>query len=358
MFIKFFNFGKKIYFRINSNFYNNFIKQNSFKILLIYKKNLKAKTFYYELLKLLLNMRFDSKSLIQKKKSNSVHILKRTPLGAGLFSNYMLILEHLFLYPDNEYFVDWKNFKTFYNEKNSILGTKNAFEYYWQQPIESNLKHIYKKRNYYITNDRSDYGKFNFNELNTMLDSDNLKRLHKCALKIPLNKHTDNHIKDTFKNLLKGMNTIGVSHRSTDYTNLQQVGHYVQPTINDLILEVRKFYKLEQFEQIFISSDDYLAIEEFKQNIGLDVPVVSSKRSLVNSNFYGRKYNKNKDLITETSAERENDLYLFGLEYLTDVYLLSKCEYFIGGFTSGSAAVLVLNNDKFKFKYLFNLGRY
>ena len=251
-----------------------------------------------------------------------------------------------------------ENFKTFYNEKKPILGTKNAFEYFWQQPFESSLNHIYRKRDYYITSDRAGYDSFNFNELSTMLDTENIKRLHECTLKIPLNKYTENHVNDAFNNYLKGKSTLGVSHRSTDYTNLKEHGHYIQPTVKDLILEVRKLYKLEQFEQIFISSDDYLKIEEFKKNIGIDVPVVSSERSLVNSNFYVRKYNQNEDLITETSAERENDLYLFGLEYLTDIYLLSKCDYFIGGFTSGSAAILVLNNNKFKYKYLFDYGRY
>ena len=32
---------------------------------------------------------------------------------------------------------------------------------------------------------------------------------------------------------------------------------------------------------------------------------------------------KKSEFITKTKANRENDIYLFGLEYLTDVYLLS-----------------------------------
>ena len=297
--------------------------------------------------------------LIQKSKnsSDSVLILKRTPPGAGLFSNYMLILEHLSLNPNQKYLIDWKNFKTHYNEKNKVLGTKNAFEYYWEQPSNYDLDFVYKNMNYFITDDRYDEVIFNFYDIATLFDNDHIKQLNAASKLIPLNKTSQNYLENKYKTIIKNIDTLGIFHRSTDYIKKNQK-RCILTNSDQLIAKTHEFYKSKKFDQIFISSDDNSAIDHFKDKINLDLNIVHAERSLVNSATNERTFDKNSAFITKTKSNRKNDTYLFGLEYLTDIYLLSKCKYFIGGFTSGTAAMFVLNNNKFEDKFIFDLGRY
>ena len=105
---KIFDFGKKFikfvprifsYSRNKSNFIDNFIKQNSFKILFIYKKNLKSKAFYYQLTKLLFNFKFDSNSLIQEKKSNSRSYFKTDTSRSRIVFKLYVNFRALFFVP-------------------------------------------------------------------------------------------------------------------------------------------------------------------------------------------------------------------------------------------------------------------
>tara|TARA_B100000427_G_C15518280_1_gene599165 strand:- start:233 stop:1288 length:1056 start_codon:yes stop_codon:yes gene_type:complete len=350
----------KLFKNIKKNFNENFINKNSLKILLIYRRNISNFSFLKEILKIFINKRFDLNKLIQEPNNSKekVIIIKRTPPGAGLFSNYMLILEHLFLNPNEKYLIDWKYFKTHYNEKKAILGTTNAFEYYWNQPSEYDLDYVYKKMEYYISDDRCDEESFNFYDIETLLDKINLKKMHAASKTIMLNDFTQNYVEKIYKSLINNKETLGVFHRSTDYIKIKPKDHYIQPTIDQLVEKTKEFYNTKEFEQIFISSDDNAYIEDFKSKINLDLDIVNAERSLINNTKNRRSYDKKSEFITKTKANRENDIYLFGLEYLTDVYLLSKCKYFIGGFTSGTAAMFVMNNNSFEDKFLFDLGRY
>lgn len=345
---------------IYKNIVENFINQNSFKILWLYRLNISTKEFLIELFKLFLNRRFYLQNLNQLKNDSKdkIFIIKRTPPGAGLFSNYMLILEHFVMNPNRNYLIDWQNFKTEYNEKKAINGTKNAFEYYWNQPLDKSLKKVYRSKNYYITPDRPDEKKLNFYDLDTLLDEECLNKFYLSSQRIQLNQTTQSHINNIYKSLLENKITLGIQHRSTDYEILKPKDHYIQPTIDELVEQAQILYETKNFEQIFISSDDKKAIDEFIIKINIDVPVKFTNRSLINSEENPREYNNNSKIIAKSKANRKNDKYLFGLEYLTDIYLLSKSNYFIGGFNSGTAAIIVLNNKNFDYQYIFNLGKY
>lgn len=56
--------------------------------------------------------------------------------------------------------------------------------------------------------------------------------------------------------------------------------------------------------------------------------------------------------------ERENDSYYKSLEYFSSVLLLSKCQGLIAGNCGGSRAAMYMNDGKYEFSYLFDLGLY
>ena len=62
------------------------------------------------------------------------YVIRRSP-GAGLFSNFIYVLNHLVISEQNGFIpiIDMENFTTIYNEKEKIDNTFNAWEYYFEK---------------------------------------------------------------------------------------------------------------------------------------------------------------------------------------------------------------------------------
>jgi hypothetical protein len=77
------------------------------------------------------------------------YVIRRPEPGAGLFSNFHWALGHIIYAQKEKYIpiVDMKNYKTYYNEIESINGSKNAWEYYFEQPSSYTLEQVYKSKN-------------------------------------------------------------------------------------------------------------------------------------------------------------------------------------------------------------------
>ena len=51
------------------------------------------------------------------------------------------------------------------------------------------------------------------------------------------------------------------------------------------------------------------------------------------------------------------DPYERGIEYLTSIYLLSRCNGLVAGRTTGTVGACIMA-EKYEFRYIFSLGRY
>lgn len=63
------------------------------------------------------------------------------------------------------------------------------------------------------------------------------------------------------------------------------------------------------------------------------------------------------EAISLVRIDRENDYFLQGKDYLTQMVLLSTCNSFIAARCSGSDVALMMA-DHFENMHIFNLGRY
>ena len=69
-------------------------------------------------------------------------------------------------------------------------------------------------------------------------------------------------------------------------------------------------------------------------------------------------YDINKQsCVSLYSTGRKDDKYIQGMEYLRDIYLLSKCQCLIGGINGGSAGALIMGNN-YEYSYFWYKGRY
>ncbi|MDR2937573.1 MAG: hypothetical protein LBU92_01365, partial [Prevotellaceae bacterium] len=66
---------------------------------------------------------------------------------------------------------------------------------------------------------------------------------------------------------------------------------------------------------------------------------------------------KGKSNANRTALASKEEKYKSGLEYLSQIYLLSRCTCFIAGNTRGSLGAMLMSN-KFEYLYIYNLGVY
>lgn len=76
--------------------------------------------------------------------------------------------------------------------------------------------------------------------------------------------------------------------------------------------------------------------------------------------YYDDIYDKDSSIsyIKDVHFERENDNYWSGLEYLSSIILLSRCDALVGGNCGGTLGAIFFNDEKYEFTHVFDLGLY
>jgi len=141
--------------------------------------------------------------------------------------------------------------------------------------------------------------------------------------------------------------------RGTDYLALKPKNHYIQPTPEQAAEVINESINKWEADLVYICTEDAAILEALKKMI--NAPAIYTDCSRLT------KYNATEtDIVIQLTEEnRMRDPYINGLEYLTDIYLLSKCDYLISGAgLMGSAAAILMNGGKYKDKRIINLGIY
>jgi hypothetical protein len=144
---------------------------------------------------------------------------------------------------------------------------------------------------------------------------------------------------------IKDKALIGVYIRGTDYLGAK--GHHIQPELKDIWEVIDLFLSSYNVDGI------YLATEE-EQILNYAISIYGKKL------FYQEKsrvndFIKGKTLTPELSISN-SDKITQGREYLADIEILSRLDYFISGINNGSAAVIERNGLKFKDYSIFYYG--
>lgn len=240
-----------------------------------------------------------------------------------------------------------QNYKNIYLEE-SKLGKENSWEYYFQQPTKYTLKDIKPSDKVKLSKlwqnipfpDPKDMALFN--------NIDELKMWQDYAKKhIKLQPHIKEKINQEYHELIKKDDKVlGILARGTDYTSTKPTLHPIQPNPDTIIKKIKEKLERKEYNKIFLASEDKNIVKRFKNEFG--DKLIMNKQSL--KNYDGESH------IGNIQHDRKNDKYLNGLEYLTTIIILSKCNAIIAGRTNGSLAALILNNNAYEYQYFFNLG--
>lgn len=242
--------------------------------------------------------------------------------------------------------IDMQTNKNIYLEEKQV-GIVNAWEFYFEQPMLYGLKRIPKKS---VIIDGCDVLRPNLSM--EFLTNDQMLEYWRKIFRQYIRFQPDirNILEDKYREYFYGIckeDVVGVLCRGTDYRILKPQGHPIQPENEYMISFVKnKMHELKK-EKIFLVTEDMSIVAAFKQEFGKDV-------------FYceGTRFELLKSIYLANYIETINaDKFKQGLEYLTSIYCLSKCDVMIAGRTSGSVVAHLMAENSQK-AYFVDLGIY
>jgi len=283
-----------------------------------------------------------------------------SPLYIGvtlnLLANYFYVLSHLKYAQDNGWIpiVDQLNYPVYNSTCGKMNGTKNAWEYFWEQPAEYILEDVYKSRNVILSkrswfSNQEDMGY----EAESHTDREKISHYHKLGESITLKKHVADYINATRGRLFDPEDRVlGVSYRFDGHAKdspLHGPGHPISPAVETLIELVFKRFKQWDMTRVFLASDEESSVEKFKAVFGERLATVPRKRT--NPSVVYDESNVNPIYSAE-------NIYNTTRDYLAEIEILAGCVGLIGSVTSGLKYAVVRNNNAYEHVEIVDCGRF
>ncbi len=272
-------------------------------------------------------------------------VLRSDGLHDGLLAMYITRLRMIEKLINSGYIpiVDFENYPTQYTMSEPINGTRNVWEYYFEQPCEFKLSEVYNSKNVYLSgwklsDDPTKIPDINYNDGYSY-------EIFKHA---PIKKY----ILDMAGELIKNNNInemAGVFLRGTDYTHLKPAGHAIQPAQETVADKLDEFINKFEINKIFLATEDEKIYNYFVKRYGEKIFTTDDDRNLI-KNYSGQNF-----LTSEINSFNK---YKFGLDYLVKMICLSKCKCLIASKAAGSFFASLYNGGKYSDKYIFDLGVY
>lgn len=277
------------------------------------------------------------------------YVVRHASDKVGLFAYVMCAAAKIMYAMENGYIpiVDMQNYANPYLEKGRI-GKDNAWEFFYEQPMGYSLNDIKNAKNIIISD-----AMIPENRPTDSMDFINNEDLVK-KWQVFFEKYIriNNNLKlkmdaEVLRIIGNNRRVLGVSLRGTDYVALKPYQHPIQPTIEQAIKKTKDVFDEKSYDAIYLATEDEEIYTAFQKEFGK--LLLSSERK--------RYANIGREYVTRVGFDRENDAYLKGVEYLTNIYLLTCCDALIAGRAGGSIAALIMGK-KYEYTYFFDLGYY
>ena len=281
------------------------------------------------------------------------YIIRRISEFTGLLARYRMVMGHVRYALSKGWLpvVDMQNYPNAYLAPDK-LGKENSWEYYFEQPLRIGIEEAYNGENIVLS-----HGEFvepyPGHSMNFLEDRDLSLTEWRTLIELGLIKIKSDlwqeFSAERAKLFAPEERVLGVLLRGTDYVKLKLKNHPIQPPVEFAMSTVAEKLKEWKCDKIFLATEDKSIVEKFKEAFGKQCVILD--REYVD-------YDPKKDkTLAKTRIERENDNYLQGKEYLTQIAILSMCNCFVGARCSGTSVVMMWQ-ENFENTYFFNLGKY
>ncbi len=138
---------------------------------------------------------------------------------------------------------------------------------------------------------------------------------------------------------------LGVYLRGTDYLRLKPPGHPVQPTVEEVLEDIKLIKQRENLKYIFLVTEDEEIQRKMRELFPDEVLTVSFDRYVegYEGGFVGECI---KDVAWNNKV------------YVAKTMLLAECHSFVGGRTNGSLVALAMNGGAYQTTAMFEKGFY
>jgi hypothetical protein len=219
--------------------------------------------------------------------------------------------------------VDMENYPSIYQESSPVRGTRNVWEYYFQQPAGRSLVKL--GRSPFVTDGTIPQG------YPREIGHEKYRELwHRYAR---LNDHAAEHIHNATVDLGVSSRTLGVHFRGQEMRTA--VGHKFPPTLrqmNDAIEHVMENY---DFDEILLVTEAQQYVDALRKRWGSRLHPSPTFR-LWRQNSYRMR-----------TEPRKWHRYRLGMEALQDAHLLAECGGYIRGHSGLSEAALLIAKEPF-----------
>ncbi|MDR3347817.1 MAG: hypothetical protein LBN32_04310 [Helicobacteraceae bacterium] len=281
------------------------------------------------------------------------YVIRITSKKVGLFAVFSIVLEHAIKAIERGYIpiVDLQNYKTAYNYDEPINGTMNAWEYYFRQPSNYTLEEVYKSKNVILCSLTPIADKAPPHLIEFWTKNENIAPLSEfvCS-KLLFNDHVMDFCKAQRKSIIGDKkNVLCVCARHPEYGK-NICCHPLQPDSYELLKKAQECFEKWNMEYVFISTDYighvYIFKEIFKDKL---LHIDFNNKKLFDASFYG-SYSDVKETPREVST------YDVTLNYISEIWIASKCDAIVCAIANGAMAALELNNNQYKHRYIFDFG--
>ena len=278
------------------------------------------------------------------------YIIRRQNELTGLFARYKIYGEHIRYALANGWLpvVDMQNYGNPYLSPEKF-GKENAWEYFFEQPLRIGLEQAYNGKNIILSAEEVQprlYETMNFleNRDGSLTEWRMLVKMGLLKIKPALMEEISAVREKLFP---KNERVLGVYLRGTDYASLKPYGHPIVPPVEFALSTVVEKIQEWGCTRVFLSTEDKAIVKVFK-DIFKELCITIDRQYV--------DYMPGKQ-ITACRVDRDNDRFLQGKEYLTELVLLGQCNSLIAARCSGTVGVMMLA-ESFEHTYFFNLGRY
>jgi len=268
----------------------------------------------------------------------------------GLFAIVKSVLSHI-IYAREKGYIPVVNMRDFSNQyiEAGQEGIQNSWELFFEQPMGYRLEDIEECKNIIMSRNNlvpsSRYGIY----VKMLEDKRKFSKLSSYYTQyIRFNGATKKFLEEEKRRLLNGYTTLGILCRGTDYIQKKPSGHPVQPNPEDVVHKAEAIYSQLKYDKIYLATEDQKIYNLFKKRFG-DTVITNGQNLYDNIDSI--------QFLSEIKGLRKREEYEKGIEYLSSVYILSECDYFIGGRTAGTLGVYFMSKG-FKYNFLWNLGYY
>lgn len=274
------------------------------------------------------------------------YVIRRATSKVGLFSYVMTNLGEIEYALNNGYIpvIDMQNNSNTYLEENQVKQI-NAWEMFFEQPCGYGLRDISKSKNV-ILGCGMIHKELKYPSEKMIDDSEEFLKWHKlCEKYLKVKKEIEQEAEELFLKMFGGERVLGILCRGTDYVHMKPHAHTIQPTPGQMIEQADRILEEYHCKWIYLATEDEQYYQIFREYYKERLKVTEAKRCNTEGN------------INDVVYHRKNDKYLRGKEYLINILLLSKCNYFLAGTVNGTWGAMLLSKG-FEYKKVFNLGVY